>query len=623
VSAAPLLRIEELRVALSAPDGRRREIIHDVGFELAAGEGLALVGPSGAGKSLCARALLDLLPAGGLHDGRFWWEGEDMRAGLRPDWHRRRGRDIGLILQEPLAALDPVHTVGDQIAETVGWLRGFSGTAAWREAERLLAEVGLPDAARIARTHPHRLSGGMRQRALIAAALAGDPRLLVADEPTTALDVTVQRRILDLLVELRHRRGLALLLITHDLGVVRDLAEHAVVMDRGRVVERGRVEHLLNAPDHPVTRAMVEAYRVRQSARPLARGESVLRARDVTVHYRAPGRRPSPAAVAEVDLDLAPGRVLGLAGESGCGKTSLALALARLIPARTRELRLEGHDLRAARGRELRRLRRRIQVVYQDPHASLNPRRTVHATLSEALAVAGDTAPRLPDDRLAALVAEVGLDPAHLVRFPHELSGGQRQRVAIARSLAPRPAVLIADEPTSALDAPVRVRLLRHLLAIQEERQLALLLISHDLDLLKRFSDGVAVMLGGRLVEVCPLAGGGAFLHPYARELEAAAPRLPGAVTGDRGSMPPIRDSAPQPECAASHSSASERALATRRDGRSGEVASSCESDPASRCPYANRCALSEPACRESLPPLVEVAPGHLLRCPVIAPESA
>jgi peptide/nickel transport system ATP-binding protein len=602
------LTLTNLRVSLPEPgEATYGDVVRDVTLSVAAGEGVALVGPSGSGKSLTARAVLDLLPPGARRGGRILWRGRDLTDGPPRYWHGLRGRGIGLIMQEPLAALDPVYTVGGQVAEAVRWLRRVSRGEARRAAVELLSEVQLPDPERYAREHPHRLSGGMRQRVLLAAALAGDPQLLIADEPTTALDVTVQRRILDLLGELRRRRRLALLLISHDLGVVNQLAERAYVLADGVVVESGAVSQLLAAPQHAVTRAMVDAYGHPAPARSPATGPPVLEARGVVVRYRVRGRNrkgggPS-AAVSGVDLDLMPGCVLGLAGESGCGKTSLALALARLVPMTARRLRFAGRDLLALRGTDLRRARRRIQIVFQDPHASLNPRLTVRRTLVEALAAGGrsDAPPQQRvSTRLSGLLTEVGLDPGYLGRYPHELSGGQRQRVAIARALATDPAVLIADEPTSALDAQVRLRLLQRLLAIQQERNLALLLISHDLDLLQRFSDSVAVMLGARLVEICPLDRDRVFLHPYARELAAAAPTLgPKSFRGETASRLGSVPSWPETSAAPG-------------GGRNFGIP-----DVSHRgCPFVSRCPLAEPECAVNLPLLSEIAPGHQLRCP-------
>ncbi|MFO7654543.1 MAG: ABC transporter ATP-binding protein [Candidatus Krumholzibacteriia bacterium] len=593
MTGGPLLRVEDLRVDFPGLAGGRPvpAAVAGIDWEVNVGETVALVGPSGSGKTLTARAVLGLLPPGARRRGRILWEGRDLTTGPPDRWRRLRGREMALVLQEPLAALNPVLTVGDQVAEAVRWLRGCGRDEAHRTMLQLLAEVQLPEPERASRCYPHQLSGGMRQRALIATALAGEPRLLLADEPTTALDVTVQHRLLQLLDHLRRVRGLALVLVSHDLAVVAELAQRAVVLHEGRVVESGPVRALLAEPSHAVTRAMVEAYRRRHVPRPPAADAPVVSARNIEVRYGSGGR----PAVDGVDVDLDRGRVLGLAGESGCGKTSLALALTRFVPARATRLQLAGEDLLALRGARLRRARRRIQLVFQDPHASLNPRRTVAQTLAEALAAGrtpGTGGPgrrnagaRAAADAVRALAAEMDLGAELLPRYPHALSGGQRQRVAIARALAVDPDVIIADEPTSALDAPVRVKLLERLLAAQERRGLALLLISHDLDLLERFSDRVAVMLDGVVVEERPLASSPSFLHPYSCALAAAAPRLARSSAG--GSAPPAT-AAGDPT--------------SRPDGRNA-------------CPHVARCALSEARCRASLPPLVEVAPGHRIRC--------
>ena len=478
-----------------------------------------------------------------------------------------------MVLQEPANSLNPVLRVGDQIAETVRHHGSLSTRAASARAIELLAEVKVPDPAVKARAYPHELSGGMRQRVLLAAALACDPLLLIADEPTTALDLTVQREILILLDRVRRERGMSLLFISHDRDVVSLLADTVAVMRAGRVVSVG-----------PVAAGAADETHTPASPGGSAELSRVLTARGLVVGYGGAthGRRESRHPVDGVDLDLWRGQAVGLAGESGCGKTTLARALTLQVEPMAGTVSLDGQDSLALSGAALRQGRRLVQMIFQDPGASLNPRQKIGGALREALGSGGN-------GKVGSLLEEVGLDARLADRHPHELSGGQRQRVAVARSLAAQPLVLIADEVTSALDRESSDRLLELFRGLMVQRSLALLVISHDLDVLHRLCDRVMVMRSGLILEVYPTAQGRGGIHPYTRDLVEASPaRLQQLPNGLQG-----LSEAPAPR------------LFPRDAG----------------CPWHPFCEHAKPHCASQLPPLVEVAPGHLLRCP--EPETA
>jgi len=558
MSAAELLVVRNLTVTYPGADG---PALAGCSFAMNEGETLAVVGASGSGKTTLARALLGLLPAGAARAGRVVLRGEEMTG--EAAWRQVRGRQIGLVLQDPETALNPVLRVGDQVAAPLRHHARLSRREAWARAVALLAEVRLPQPEALAHRHPHELSGGMRQRVGLAAALAASPSLLVADEPTTSLDLTTQRDILVLLRDLQRSRRLALVFVTHDLALVPVVASRVMVLDRGVVVEEGSVDRVLSAPAHAATRALlVEAPAAPQ---PSWAAAPVLSARGLTVRRTAGGRRRE--VVAGVDLDLHAGEIVGLAGESGCGKTTLARALAGHLP--------YAGVLTLPRGGA----RRAVQLVFQDPAASLDPRQTALAAVAEAAAATGQA--REAARRTArTLLAEVGLAEDRAGCLPHELSGGQQRRVVLARALAAEPEVLIADEPTSSVDPPMRTRILALLAELQVRRGLSILLISHDLPLLRRSCQRVAVMTAGIIVEVFPAAAGAEPRHPCSRELAAAAP----AVLAEYG-----------------------RGSALASDGP----------PQGAHCPWYDRCELRQPCCRQALPPLVEVSSGHLLRCPI------
>nr|WP_269330452.1 ABC transporter ATP-binding protein [Kineosporia babensis] len=510
-------------------------------FEVAHGQVTALVGESGSGKSVSATAVLGLLPGNARVGGSVRLNGEEL-IGANPARLRQvRGGEIGTVFQEPMSALNPVLTVGAQIAEAIRTHRTLTRREAWERTEHLMATAGLSEPARIAGSYPHELSGGQLQRAMIAMAISCDPVLLIADEPTTALDVTVQAGILQLLRELGERLGTAILLITHDMGVVADLAHDVVVMKDGEVVEKAPVLPLFAQPAHPYTKNLLQAVprlpelELGETAKaPMddeGAREALVSFRNVVVEYGGRGRRDGVRAVQGVDLQIGAGEVLGLVGESGSGKTTVGRALAGLIPVTSGELEVDGVDVARAsrttiRGtRLLRGLRSRMGIVFQDPASSLNPRHSVGSGIAEPLTL--HTALRGPAlrKRIVELLESVHLAADFADRYPHELSGGQRQRVAIARALALDPALLIADEPTSALDVSVQMAVLHLLKDLQSRLGFACLFISHDLAVIGQLADRVAVMHHGKVVEQGSTAQVlGAPRNAYTQRLLAAAP---------------------------------------------------------------------------------------------------
>jgi len=513
---APLLEVKGLRVAFGG-----KEVVHGADFTIAAGEKLALVGESGSGKTVTALSLLGLVQNATVSGSAHFADGHgggrrDLLALPERELLAVRGREIAMIFQEPMTALNPLYCVGDQIAEVLQLKEGLSTRQAWQGAVDALAACGIPDPGRRAEAYPHQLSGGQRQRAMIAMALAGRPRLLLADEPTTALDVTLRGQILDLLGEVQRANGMAILLITHDLNLVRKFADRVAVMENGRLVEQGPVAHVFAQPRHAYTRKLIDSRPVREVVEALPAGqEPVMRARGLQVGYpvQLPGfrgwfRKGRFVAVRGAEFSIEPGRTLGVVGESGSGKSTLALAALGLLP-HEGELDVAGSRWGPDASRN-RAIRRAVQVVFQDPFSSLSPRMTVEEIVGEGLLV---HEPRLPPagrrDRVVQALAEVGLGPEQfpglLQRYPHEFSGGQRQRLAIARALIVQPRLLVLDEPTSALDVTIQKQVLGLLQRLQREKGLSYLLITHDVDVIRAMAHDVLVLKDGDILEAGPV----------------------------------------------------------------------------------------------------------------------
>jgi len=539
--SAALLAVEGLSVAFG--HGVRRHLAVDrLSYALHAGETLAIVGESGSGKSVSSLALLGLLPRQGvsIESGRALYRGEDL---LRLDARARRrirGNRIAMIFQEPMTSLTPVLRVGVQMTEALIEHRGLGRAAAVRKAEEMLALVELDDPPRRMRQFPHELSGGMRQRVMIAMCMALEPDILVADEPTTALDVTVQAQILMLMRQLQQRFGTAIVLITHDMGVVAEMAERVVVMHRGRKVEEGGVRQVFAAPAEAYTRGLLAAVprlgahgsstprQVVDRPRPI--GEVVLRVEGLCKTFRGRSalfgpRRKDTVAMDAVSFEIRAGETLALVGESGSGKSTTGRAVLRLIEVDQGRIEVGGVDLRSLSAARLRGARRGLQMVFQDPFASLNPRMSVGRLIGEPMRIHGLARARAIDRAVAALLERVGLDPIHASRYPHEFSGGQRQRICIARALAVNPALIVADEPTSALDVSVQAQVLELMLELQQTLGLAYLFISHDMAVVELVAHRVAVMRAGRIVELGDRPQVlNAPQHPYTRALLAAVP---------------------------------------------------------------------------------------------------
>ena len=539
-STAPLLRVEDLCVRFGD-----KAVVHGVGFDIGAGEKLALVGESGSGKTITALSLLRLVPDADVSgravlQGRDGAPAQDLLALPEQAMRGLRGGDIAMVFQEPMTALNPLMAVGAQIAEVLQLKQGLTRGQAAAQAVELLASTGVPEPARRAGSFPHQLSGGQRQRAMIAMALASRPRLLLADEPTTALDVTLRGQILELLSDLQRQTGMAVLLITHDLHLVRRFADRVAVMERGVLVEQGPVANVFAAPAHAYTRRLLGSVPRRGVVETPADAErpAAARARGLRVAYAIPQpglrgwfRRGEFVAVQGADLDIPAGRTLGVVGESGSGKSTLAQALLGLLPFQG-ELAVAGGtwEMPAQRNSAANQaLRRCVQVVFQDPFSSLSPRLTVEEIVGEGLRVhvpEGGVAERRT--RVEAALADVGLTqaqfPGLLGRYPHEFSGGQRQRIAIARALILEPQLLVLDEPTSALDVTIQQQVLVLLQRLQKERGLSYLLITHDVAVIRAMAHDVIVMKDGEVVEAGPMAQ---VLdtphHPYTRRLVAAA----------------------------------------------------------------------------------------------------
>ena len=480
----------------------------DMNFEVEAGKVLAIVGESGSGKSTTAMGLMDLLASNARVAGSVKVNGQEMIGAKKSLLRKTRGADVAYIFQEPMTALNPLYTIGFQIVETLRTHFDMGPQEAKTRAIELITMVEIPNPEGSFDKYPHQLSGGQRQRAMIAQSLACDPGLLIADEPTTALDVTVQAEILDLIRNLRDKLNSAILLITHDMGVVADLADDILVMKDGNTVEYGTADQIFNRPKHPYTQQLLAAVpklgsvAVRTLKPELVGLPPVLKLENVSIEYPKKGRVPAFRAVTDFSLEIYPGEIVGLVGESGSGKTTVGRAAIGLLPIVEGTISVAGKSISKPTAQELREIRRHTGIVFQDPGSSLNPRLPIGESIGEPLLLSGDAKGAALDRRVEELLDSVELPRSYRNRYPHELSGGQRQRVGIARALALTPDLLIADEPTSALDVSVQARFLELLQSLQDRLKFACLFISHDLAVVDILSHRIAVMQNGRLVEV-------------------------------------------------------------------------------------------------------------------------
>ena len=539
MSDQPILQIRDLSVAFTQ-GGKTNLAVDRVSFDIGKGETVALVGESGSGKSVTALSVLKLLPypPASHPSGSIHFKGENLLDGDERDLRRVRGNDITMIFQEPMTSLNPLHSIERQIGEILEVHQGMRGPKARERTLELMRQVGIRDPEKRLDAYPHQLSGGQRQRVMIAMALANDPELLIADEPTTALDVTVQAQILELLEKLQAERGMSMLFITHDLGIVRRFADRTCVMQGGRIVEHGATEALFANPQHDYTRHLLSAEPKGRAPAPRPDAEVVARGDDIRVWF--PIRRgflrktvDHVKAVDGIDITLRAGQTVGVVGESGSGKTTLGLALTRLISS-TGAITFRGNRIDGNNFRQMRPLRREMQVVFQDPFGSLSPRMSVAEIVAEGLRIhqPGLSAEER-DRKVSAALAETGLDPETRHRYPHEFSGGQRQRIAIARALVLEPRFIMLDEPTSALDMSVQAQVVDLLRELQQRHDLAYMFISHDLKVVRALANEVIVMRNGKVVEAGSVEQ--IFEAPqtdYTKALIAAAFELKTAAAG-------------------------------------------------------------------------------------------
>jgi microcin C transport system ATP-binding protein len=535
-----LLEIQDLAVEFQVPGGAV-PAVRGVSLHLDRGETLALVGESGSGKSVTALSVLQLLPYPSARHprGSIRYRGQELLGAPEKVLRTVRGNRIAMVFQEPMTSLNPLHTIEKQVGEVLSIHKGMGKAQARARVLELLLLVGLPNPEQRLNAYPHELSGGQRQRVMIAMALANEPDILIADEPTTALDVTIQAQILELMKSLQARFGMALLLITHDLGVVRKMADRVCVMNKGEIVEQGETEAVFRAPQHPYTQRLLASEPKGNPAPPPADARTVVTASEIKVWFPIKAgvmRRvvDHVKAVDGIDVTVREGHTVGVVGESGSGKTTLGLALLRLISSKG-SIRYGDKELQGLQFRDMRPLRREMQIVFQDPYGSLSPRMSVAEIIEEGLQVhriGGSAAER--ERMIVSALEEVGLDPASRHRYPHEFSGGQRQRVAIARAMVLKPKFVVLDEPTSALDMSVQAQIVDLLRGLQEKHRLAYLFISHDLKVVRALSDEVIVMKAGKVVE----HGSAQQIfdaprHPYTQALLKAALELKAADTAE------------------------------------------------------------------------------------------
>ena len=521
-----LLNVDNLSVSFVTRNGTNKAV-DNVSFSVKERQITAIIGESGSGKSVSCYAMLGLVPSppGRIDGGTALFQGQDLLALSEPELRAIRGRDIAMIFQDPMTCLNPFMKIGDQLIEPLTLHKGLAKGPAREQAIALLDEVGIRDPQAAMNAFPHEFSGGMRQRVMIAMALINEPKLLIADEPTTALDVTIQAQILKLIAELQTKRDIGVLFISHDLAVVSDIADQIVVMEKGKVVESGQPKAIFDNPQHPYTQKLLAAIPSGQKAADTVVPDPLIRIENLRTWFTPTAGAEPVKAVDDVSLEIHRGEVLGLVGESGSGKSTLGRSILRLVPITSGQITFEGTELSALEGRSLKQFRHRMQMIFQDPYASLNPRMTVYDTLAEPLLLHGLVNKAGLDQAIRELMDNVGLARAFVRKYPHEFSGGQRQRIAIGRALATRPEFIVADEPVSALDVTIQAQILDLLADLTKEYGLTMLFISHDLAVIRQIADRIAVMYHGKLVEEGSTAQ--VFETPredYTRSLLAAIP---------------------------------------------------------------------------------------------------
>jgi ABC-type microcin C transport system duplicated ATPase subunit YejF len=521
-----LLNVDNLSVSFVTRNGTNKAV-DNVSFSVEERQITAIIGESGSGKSVSCYAMLGLVPSppGRIDGGTAHFQGQDLLALSEAELRAIRGRDIAMIFQDPMTCLNPFMKIGDQLIEPLTLHKGLGKGPAREQAITLLDEVGIRDPQGAMSAFPHEFSGGMRQRVMIAMALINEPKLLIADEPTTALDVTIQAQILKLIAELQTKRDIGVLFISHDLAVVSDIADQIVVMEKGQVVESGQPKAIFDNPQHPYTQKLLAAIPSGQKAADAVAPDPLIRIENLRTWFTPTAGAEPVKAVDDVSLEIHRGEVLGLVGESGSGKSTLGRSILRLVPITSGQITFEGTELSALEGRPLKQFRHRMQMIFQDPYASLNPRMTVYDTLAEPLLLHGLVNKAGLEQAIRELMDNVGLARAFVRKYPHEFSGGQRQRIAIGRALATRPEFIVADEPVSALDVTIQAQILDLLADLTKEYGLTMLFISHDLAVIRQIADRIAVMYHGKLVEEGATAQ--VFETPqqdYTRSLLAAIP---------------------------------------------------------------------------------------------------
>lgn len=548
----PIIQVRNLNVGFNLRQGMS-DVLHGVSFDLHRGKTTCIVGESGSGKSVTARTILNMVPHPGVINGGeiLFAPGGDQTTNLTAleprgkEIRAIRGGRIGMIFQEPMSSLSPVHTIGDQIIEAIRLHQNLDKTAARQLAIEALHQVEIPNPEKAVDRYAFEFSGGMRQRAMIAMALSCRPDVLIADEPTTALDVTTQAEILDLMRNLQNELGMAIMFITHDMGVVAEIADEVVVMEKGYVVEKGDIEQIFNNPKDPYTKKLLEAVRrlekpAAAKVRPAADAKPILKVEGLKLHFEKKEgflQRVTDVtkAVDDVSFTLKQGEALGIVGESGSGKTTVGRCITRVYDPNAGLIDYSGQNLVTASAEQLRQIRKQVRMIFQDPFASLNPRMTIKQIIGEPLVVNKIAKGQELEDRVAKLLSDVGLDPAMMERYPHAFSGGQRQRIVIARAIALDPKLVIADEPTSALDVSIRTQVLDLMLKLQAEMGLSFIFISHDMAVIRYFCDRVAVMYHGKIVEI----GETEQIikdpqHPYTKALLSSVPIPDPSLRGTR-----------------------------------------------------------------------------------------